>query len=712
MTMQSLFGRGLPLLWLVVCVAGAGGIGCGGNTGGGAGNDNDGNTNVNDNANTNDNDNANSNQSPLCPDGTDQDGDGYGMGCPAGLDCDDLNPLINPAATEVCNHVDDDCDGDTDEGVLNACGNCSALCSVFDLGNDPFPMPPDDPDADADGVGLDLNGDLILDQTNTDFNYLWIANRMDAASRGTISKIDTVAVVEVARYYTVTCFGNAAYQNGDCFDVAGLPIQIEANHPSRTAVDFNFDVWAANRAFSGQPSVTKIASSLADCVDRNGNGVIDTSQDWDSDGVINLDCNSDGVPDDITITCPTGDPPEFLGHDDECVLHTTNYAGFDELGRSVCLDAGDFYSGGAGNAWVGTYQRAGNNKFFKIDGTNGGIVEEVNLPAGIHIYGCTVDGHGILWAPELGSAGQGRMTYFDTANTTNIGPIIQNPYGGFYGLSMDSDQNIWLAGCGTKNVNRYRPDRTAFSTLSQGTWTQVRTAEEGNIVNHTRGMAVDQRGWVWAAATAGWIYRIPQNLPDGDHSWATAVASGAMRIDTNLGAGMIGVGVDFSGHVWGMSYSNSTATRVDLDSNGDPVDLVNNVFTTAVGLNPYTYSDFTGFGLRNFTRPMGTYGYLMEGCIDDSDTTWLRVEWNATTPQSTTVRLRVRTGDDPNAMGAWFGMWDTSPAHLDDPVIGPVVPNPGRYIYVEFELASPDQNISPILHDYQIIWNCSSEVPQ
>jgi HAE1 family hydrophobic/amphiphilic exporter-1 len=33
-------------------------------------------------------------------------------------------------------------------------------------------------------------------------------------------------------------------------------------------------------------------------------------------------------------------------------------------------------------------------------------------------------------------------------------------------------------------------------------------------------------------------------------------------------------------------------------------------------------------------------------------------------------------------------------------------------IYVEFELASPDQNISPILHDYQIIWNCSSEVPQ
>ena len=52
----------------------------------------------------------------------------------------------------------------------------------------------DDDDADANGVNLDPNGDLVLDQTNTDFNYLWIANRYDAASRGTISKVDTVTV--------------------------------------------------------------------------------------------------------------------------------------------------------------------------------------------------------------------------------------------------------------------------------------------------------------------------------------------------------------------------------------------------------------------------------------------------------------------------------------------------------------------------------------
>ncbi|HOY13786.1 MAG TPA: putative metal-binding motif-containing protein, partial [Saprospiraceae bacterium] len=33
-------------------------------------------------------------------------------------DCDDTNSAINPAATEVCDLIDNDCDGDVDEGVL------------------------------------------------------------------------------------------------------------------------------------------------------------------------------------------------------------------------------------------------------------------------------------------------------------------------------------------------------------------------------------------------------------------------------------------------------------------------------------------------------------------------------------------------------------------------------------------------------------------
>ena len=62
----------------------------------------------------------------------DADGDGFGdeneivSGCAPELgvttvagDCNDQDPAISPVANELCNEIDDNCNGETDEGVQN-----------------------------------------------------------------------------------------------------------------------------------------------------------------------------------------------------------------------------------------------------------------------------------------------------------------------------------------------------------------------------------------------------------------------------------------------------------------------------------------------------------------------------------------------------------------------------------------------------------------
>jgi hypothetical protein len=125
------------------------------------------------------------------PEGTciDNDGDGFGDGCPAGEDCDDDDAGIFPGALEVCDGRDNNCDFRVDEGGVctpcvpecvpgeRRCGGVGPIfcsdasgCAVF---TSPVPCPAGTAcrqgtcellcvDADGDGVGVDCP-DLVVE---------------------------------------------------------------------------------------------------------------------------------------------------------------------------------------------------------------------------------------------------------------------------------------------------------------------------------------------------------------------------------------------------------------------------------------------------------------------------------------------------------------------------------------------------------------------
>jgi hypothetical protein len=272
-------------------------------------------------------------------------------------------------------------------------------------------------------------------------------------------------------------------------------------------------------------------------------------------------------------------------------------------------------------------------------------------------------------------------------------------------------------------VFRYRPDRTTFATLAQGSWTRVRFG-----MGYMRGIAADKRevggvqhhNFIWSAINSygglGYVARVPQWILDGDYDCTSLPDCDTFPL---TGDGVIGCGVAFDGNIWGISYSGHHATRLIVDANGDvqndpPYRNTGDVYdltddAVQVGTAPYTYSDFTGFGLKTFTRPRGTYRYILQGCDAPSESNWRFIEWNSTEPAGTLILMRVRTSENGVTWGDWYGPWDQSPATLFEPP-GPLILNPALYLQVEFELSTQDSAETPILHDFDIIWQCDAPV--
>ncbi len=227
----------------------------------------------------------------------DQDGDGYVdivccNGTTCGADCDDTRVGVSPEATEACNQLDDDCDGDVDEGV--------SIAGFVDADRDLHGDPDRPLVACADTVGFSSLGD-DCDDTNVAVHgaQLEICDGIDNNCRNGADE-----VLDTATWYVDA--------DGDGF-----------GDPSETIescdVQMGYSLLPTD-CDDDDPDVNPAAAELCNGRDDDCNGLADFAigpndfEDDDGDGVVDAAC--DPAPD--LADCADGDVERYPGATESC----------------------------------------------------------------------------------------------------------------------------------------------------------------------------------------------------------------------------------------------------------------------------------------------------------------------------------------------------------------------------------------------------------
>lgn len=357
-----------------------------------------------------------------------------------------------------------------------------------------------------------------------DLSYIWIAN----TNVGTVSKIDTRTGVIAGRYRTANT----------------------AESPSRTTVNQFGDMLVGNRG--DVASVTAVASFEHRCVDKNNNGVIDTSTGYD-------DLRAWG--------------------EDECVLwHASVPAAYEQGPRALAWEGGVVDPLTCENSvpnprvWV-AFDGANTYEAWRFNGQTGAVEDKVSIPGTDgRPYGGAVNRDGDFWFVIRGS----QLVYIESELLSyQLFPTPDVPYG----MSIDQNGDPWFAtynnGAGDQV---YRFDTQTLQFVSSG----------GGQGKH-RGMMIDHHNRAWVIGNS------PCRLILID-------AENEVLIEDNIALpgcqDPVGVSIDIDDYVWVVDRGASKAYKINPDTLA--------VEFTVEGLNnPYTYSDMTGSLLRLVADPLG-----------------------------------------------------------------------------------------------------------
>ncbi len=499
-------------------------------------------------------------------------------------------------------------------------------------------------------MGVDYDGPsggLIVRANPRTSDYLWVPN----TNENTLSKWDAVAEREVARYRVgLPCAGGASFT---------------CNALSRVVVDSQGNAVAANRAFNVQGSIDKIAAERVDCIDRNMNGVIDTS------------------------TGPMDVRPYLQ---DECHLFNAPVGPVNAVLRSVTIDKGDEMFP-EGYIWVGgcanTGGLVGGAGLWQVNPRTGATIRHLDFPA--CAYGAVVTPDGHLWWHTLSNG----ITEVDPI-TGRVGTLQRSGEGaggagGTYGVAADGDGRIW--------VSRAYQDAYGYDPrMRQWTWANVQ-AHPGGRGQTALGITVDGNNHVWVGgATIAYEWDARAFRAGGQIDMAAITVH---RYPMPAGFSSVSaLGADRRGRIW--MATSSSGPLAQLDPMTDTV----RTFPGPTGV--YTYADFTG-AVRRLVIGTGTYSETFNtGC----EPNFADFSWTASTPPGTTLNFVMRTALTEAGLGAATAVplavapRDVGPIDVTGRLLAAGV-TPGQFARITVTFNPTNNPVqSPVLQGMNLSWRC------
>ncbi|MCO4773815.1 MAG: hypothetical protein KDA24_27535, partial [Deltaproteobacteria bacterium] len=285
----------------------------------------------------------------------------------ADADCNDTDPLVNPDATEICDAADNNCDGDVDEGFdadedgVTTCGddgqpgNLDDDCDddeaesypgntevCDDLDNDCNGLNDEGFDVDGDGVktcgedGVTGNSDDDCDDGNAD-NFPGNTEVCEGEDNDCDEVIDNGFDTDSDGFTTCGEDGSVGTADDDCDDSEATtnPDGTEGcdgvDNNCAFGIDEPFDVDTDGVTSCGPDGTPGTAdddcddtndavfpnnTELCDGLDNDCDTVADNGFDGDGDGVST--CGPDGVPGNVDDDCDDSDANNFPGNPEVC----------------------------------------------------------------------------------------------------------------------------------------------------------------------------------------------------------------------------------------------------------------------------------------------------------------------------------------------------------------------------------------------------------